>query len=385
MEIRLLLSFWEYCLIVLWLLSAITTVHFYLKCYRPVPKHVFPAPDGNPQGVSVILSGKNHSESLKQNLVFWLQQDHPCYEVVVVHEKNDEETLFLIEDLRRKFPRLRGVNANQSINFFNEQLFSLSIGVRAARYDHIILTSPLCRPASEKCISLMQAAFRNDTQAVVGLVEPFPLDKAGKSFRCYREIERRMEYIGAALNGQAFTGERSLIAYRKDIFLEHQGYTGCYALDIGNFDLLAMHIENPKRAGVQALPEAAVISQIPSPPSLFRTEREYRNILARKTTKAAMRIRIYHIAESVFWILTVAGCALAGYQLRQDGISRFPSWIPVFLSIGIAKYCIQAYYMQKAGSKLKYGLFWFALPIYGFLYIPLLFAPVTRKKKNKPK
>ena len=340
------------------LVSALGTFLFHWKIYRPIPKYPSIPTGPSRQGISIVLSGKNHYESLKQNLEFWLKQDYPEFEVIVVHEKTDEETHLLLESMGRQYPMLREVNANQSINFFDEEKFSLSIGVRAARYDCVILTSPLYRPASTHCIEAMQAAFSKDVKVVIGGVVSQNDPKKICSFRHFLETERRIEYTGFALQGKAFTAERPLIAYRKDFFLKHQGYTGSYAIETGNFAVTALPVPTAK------------------------AERAYQNILSFQQTPASGILRSYHALESLFSLTFLSGCILFGFQLGQLETQPFPSWFFYFISVGIFHLCYQAVSMQKAGKRFQSGLFWFALPVYGFLYISLLFALIARIKRR---
>ena len=382
MEFRFEPSFWEYILLALLLVSALGTFLFHWKIYRPIPKYPSIPTGPSRQGISIVLSGKNHYESLKQNLEFWLKQDYPEFEVIVVHEKTDEETHLLLESMGRQYPMLREVNANQSINFFDEEKFSLSIGVRAARYDCVILTSPLYRPASTHCIEAMQAAFFKDVKVVIGGVVSQNDPKKICSFRHFLETERRIEYTGFALQGKAFTAERPLIAYRKDFFLEHQGYTGSYAIETGNFDLLAKHIGSSQDVRVQMSAEATVIPVTALPVPTAKAERAYQNILSFQQTPASGILRSYHALESLFSLAFLSGCILFGFQLGQLETQPFPSWFFYFISVGIFHLCYQAVSMQKAGKRFQSGLFWFALPVYGFLYISLLFALIARIKRR---
>lgn len=382
MEFRFEPSFWEYMLLAILLLAAIGTFLFQFKIYRIIPLYTPPSPKATKQGVSVILSGKNHYESLKQNLEFWLKQDYPEFEVIVVHERTDEETHHLLESMARKYPMLREVNANQSINFFDEEKFSLSIGVRAARYDCVILTTPVYRPVSSRCIDSMQAAFGNGVNAVIGRVVSQNAPKKICSFRHFLEARRRLEYIGFALQGKAFTAERKLVAYRKNFFLEHQGYTGSYAIETGEFDLLAKHIKASGNVCVQIAAEATVIPVTALPVTAVKAEKAYQNILSCQQTPASGIIRAYHILNSLILITFLAGCILFGFQIGQTGTESFPGWFCYFLGIGVLHFGYQAFSMQKAGNKLQSGLFWFAIPVYGFLYISLLFALIARIKRR---
>mgnify|MGYP001066130851 CR=1 FL=1 len=60
--------------------------------------------------VSVVISAKNEFPNLKANLPLILEQAYPEFEVVVVNDASDDETIFLLEDLKRDYTHLKIVN-----------------------------------------------------------------------------------------------------------------------------------------------------------------------------------------------------------------------------------------------------------------------------------
>ncbi len=379
MEVRLTFSIWEIGLLLLLLLCFAQTLKFCLGVYARIPKAPknLPGPDKKP--VSVVIPGKSHSEALKKNLESWLQQEYPCFEIVVVYEKSEEETHEILDDLARKFPQLKLVHADLGANFIHEEKFALSLGVRSARYEHVILSSALFRPVSKQSLDFMQAAFKPGIQAVAGLVLPAP-GKKTCGFKQFLRVDKRLQYMGFALSGQAFTAERQWVAYRKDFFLDHQGYTQSYALDTGDFDLLAKHVPDPKAVNVQLAPEAGVVPAFPARESFLQTEKQFQNILSFQRTRAGKQIRLNTLSEALYGLCFVGACTLAGIQFFQTEPSVIPLWFLVFFFFSLCKSCIRAVCMQKAGNAVKSGFFWFALPFYGILYIPLQLALMARKK-----
>ena len=57
--------------------------------------------------VSVIICAKNEYHNLKEYLPLILNQDYPDFEVVVVNDASDDETIFFLEDMERKYGNLK--------------------------------------------------------------------------------------------------------------------------------------------------------------------------------------------------------------------------------------------------------------------------------------
>lgn len=377
MEFYYDLDVWEWLLSAGLLMTVVVLVSFYLRTYRKIATYVSPKPQNEKKPVSVVLSGKNQYEMLKKNLTFWLEQKYPNFEVLVVYEslddsKDEDVTLLFLQELSRRYDKLKIINANQSINFFDEKKFSLSVGVKSAENDIVILSDPRFRPACENCIDHIQAAFGPKTNVVLG----HPVHRQKKSGLCsflnYRLVETAMQYIGFAIKGKTFTGHRALIAYRKQFFLDHQGYSDIYALNTGMFDRLRPRIQKSEEVGVQLVPDAQVryTGKI-GLGSVLNHERQFRNLLNHEHTVARGDIKAYHIFVPLYYLFLAGGAAYFCYRMMQGGYPAVPLWFVVFAGIVLIKFVLQSVVMQRAAKVLQAGLLWICLPLYALLFLPL--------------
>jgi glycosyltransferase involved in cell wall biosynthesis len=118
--------------------------------------------------VSVVLSAKNEYQNLKRNLPDFLNQEYPQFELVVVNDASDDETIFLLEDMAREYSHLKVVTISQNLNFFRGKKFPLALGIKSAKYDHLLLTDADCTPAGPHWISRMTAGFHEGNEVVLG-------------------------------------------------------------------------------------------------------------------------------------------------------------------------------------------------------------------------
>lgn len=383
MDIDLQIGFWEiFILCGLFVFSA-GLVIYYLTTYRPVFRYTPPSLNEEKKPVSIILSGKNQYEPLKKNLTFWLEQKYPRFEIVVIYETADEDVTALLRDFARRYDKLKLINANQSINFFDEQKFSLSIGVKSAENEIVILTNARFRPTNENCIDYIQSAFSPDTKMVIG----HPVFRTGGrlcSFASYIRLEETLQYISSAIKGKPLTARRELVAYRKSFFLEHRGYSDTYALNSGPFDKLHPHLRSSKEIGIQTHPESEARYTYPyTLGETLKAERQYRNIIASEKIPASSRFALYRWM-TFFYFLFLAGGIFWFFKTDSDfSLERIPVWIPVFLFIFLIKFIFQAVWMQKASNSLRNGLLWCFLPFYEILYLPLQVILIGGKNRGR--
>lgn len=359
---------------------------YYFQSYLPVSR-IRPAEiSDTKKPVSIVLSGKNQSEALRKNLVFWLEQKYPDFEVVVVYENSDEEVSDLLSDLSRRYKHLKLIHANQSINFFDEQKFSLSIGVKSAEHDMVILTHARFRPTSEHCIDYLQSAFGKDTKVVVGTARSSLIQKIC-SLTGFLEFEQTTRYLSAITSGQPLTARRDLIAYDKDFFLEHHGYTDTYALDSGSFDKLYPLIRHKKELSIQIHPGSEVQYSYPfSLTDAVRSEQQYKNTLQSIHHPSKLIFTASHWMNLFFFGFLAWGI-IHFFQTCFSKISQeIPLWFTIFFLLVAVKYTIQSVLIQKAARKLQYGQLWFMLPMYEILYLPLCFSLKigAGRKRGKP-
>ena len=121
--------------------------------------------DHSGEAVSVVICARNEYYNLKHHLPLILEQEYPDFEVVVVNDNSQDESQELLEEMARKDPKLKIVNLNQELNFFSGKKFPLSLGIKSAKNDLLLLTDADCKPDSNRWIRNMGSRFRGETAA----------------------------------------------------------------------------------------------------------------------------------------------------------------------------------------------------------------------------
>ncbi|MBU2466077.1 MAG: glycosyltransferase, partial [Bacteroidetes bacterium] len=98
----------------------------------------------NQEAVSVVISARNEYHNLQRFLPLILDQDYPDFEVVVVNDCSDDESAEFLDQLARDHAKLKVVHLRQSLNFFQGKKFPLSMGIKSAKHDLLLLTDADC-------------------------------------------------------------------------------------------------------------------------------------------------------------------------------------------------------------------------------------------------
>ena len=119
--------------------------------------------DSELEPVSIVLCARDAYEYLVELVPVLLSQDYPDFEVVIVNDCSDDETEEYLKDLERQEPRIKPVQLKQHLNFFNGKKFPLSMGIKSAQNDLIVLTDCNCMPTNNKWLRSVVNCYGNKT------------------------------------------------------------------------------------------------------------------------------------------------------------------------------------------------------------------------------
>ncbi|MFA8300592.1 MAG: glycosyltransferase [Hyphomicrobiales bacterium] len=201
--------------------------------------------------VSIVISARNEYENLRKNLPVILDQEYSDFEVVVVDDNSDDETEGLLKELATIYPKLKPVRIHQQVNVFSGKKFPLSIGIKSARNELLLLTDADCKPSSPYWLKEMQEAFNDNTDLVLGF-SPFA-KKPGLLNALIRwdNLHAAIKYLSFALIGTPYKGEGRNIAYKRSLFMKNNGFTQHYGISSGDDDLFVSQIGNRKNTRIQ--------------------------------------------------------------------------------------------------------------------------------------
>ncbi len=216
--------------------------------------------ESHSRGVSVVICARNEYHRLRENLPVVLQQDHPDFEVVVVNNSSDDDSSFLLTKMAEQYPNLKIVEIKENLNFFSGKKFPLSIGIKSASKEIILLTDADCRPVGKDWISRMEQSFDNSTGIVLGYGGY--ADRPGMLNRVIRfdTAHIAMQYLSYCISGIPYMGVGRNMAYLKTLFYENKGFTSHYQISSGDDDLFINRVANRKNAKICIDPESFIYS-----------------------------------------------------------------------------------------------------------------------------
>lgn len=224
------------------------SLYFYLRlAYRRANDAI--TNSGEP--VSVIICARNDAVNLEKNLPVMLEQDYGNYEVVVVDDCSEDNTEELLEGFKSKYKNLRSTRINKDKKFRHGKKLALTIGLKSANYEWVLLTDADCRPSSPRWISFMQNHFSTHRQVVLGyggyLRQKGILNKLIR----FDTFFIALQYLSFASAGYPYMGVGRNLAYRRSLFFANKGFASHLKLESGDDDLFINEVSKRENTGIE--------------------------------------------------------------------------------------------------------------------------------------
>ncbi|MEY3399319.1 MAG: hypothetical protein RL220_1913, partial [Bacteroidota bacterium] len=127
-----------------WLIQLIYILHFFGKISG---RKAIENSGGKELPVSVIICARNEEKNLREHIPVLMEQDYPEFEVIVVNDSSWDDTDAILNAFHVHYPNLRIVTLDEEKQNLQGKKFALTLGIKAAKYDTILLTDADCVPA----------------------------------------------------------------------------------------------------------------------------------------------------------------------------------------------------------------------------------------------
>ena len=188
-------------------------------------------------GMSVIITASDQEEMLAKHLPRILEQDYPDFEVIVVDDNSKDDTQELLERLARQYPNLYVTHTSDSIRYISHKKLALTLGIKAAKKEWLVFTEANCYPTSRAWLSRLACHCTESTDVVLG--HSNYERKPGFANLCYMydTLLQQIRLLGLTLLGGGYMGIGRNMAYRRELFFSHKGYSRHLDLERGEDDL----------------------------------------------------------------------------------------------------------------------------------------------------
>ena len=358
-------------------IACIYQFYFYLRYIRIGSKvsqpnhetHQLPA-------VSVVVCAHNEHTNLQDYLALLLNQDYPCYEVIVVDDSSEDGSDLLLERWSRQYGHLYHTFVPQGARVLSNKKLALTIGIKAANHDYILLTDADCCPESKYWIREMMTGFAQEQTEVVLGFSPY-FEKKGLLNRLigYDTLFNGLQYMGMARAGKPYMGVGRNLAYKRETFFSTGGFKGLLSNRAGDDDLFVNRIATRKNTTVVCNRDSLMWS-VPKTTwrEWFYQKRRHLSVSPQYHTRSKIRLTLEPLSRGLLYAGVISSFVLGGIEVGFIALALF-----------LLRLLIQIITINIAAHRL--GMRGYGIGLVGYdIILPLitLYMLITQPFQKKP-
>ncbi|MCM1348345.1 MAG: glycosyltransferase [Firmicutes bacterium] len=313
----------------------------------PLPTEGYPS-------ASVIVYAQGAANNLRTLLPQILQQDYPApMEVIVVNDETDDDTEDIVSELELYYQNLYMTFAPERSRSLSRRKLSITLGIKAARYGVVVLTDGNCRITSPVWLRSLTRHFITGAEVVLGYAELRAAEDCPSLSRRYswdRTLES-VRWLSAAICHKPIRGTSCNMAYTRQLFFDHKGFSNTLHLRYGDDDVFLHEIATGRNTAVELSDDSRVVIIESKPDQMARVERIRRDFTA---SMLPSKPYLTQSLSSLLWWLWML-CAVA------SSIVALPSLIPAAAAFVLSvTYCFIAMtqWRRTAVALADRPLFW---------------------------
>ncbi len=286
-----------------------------------------------------------------------LAQEHPEFEVIVVEDRCNDNTYDYLLAATKLDARLKMVRVVHKPEHINGKKFALTLGIKAARYDWVLLTDADCRPSSNLWMAKMSEAMDDTAQIVLGYSPYIKTKGLLNSFIRFESILTGIQFIGFAWLGRPYMGVGRNLAYRKSLFLENKGFNSHLGVVGGDDDLFVNQHAKGSSTRICVGPDVLMRS---TPKTTWKEYyiQKLRHLSVGKHYKFGDKVLlgIFSLTWTLSWLIA----------LPLSFFTPFTEWI---LLAFIVRWMLLVFLFYKASKKLGEPFEGWKAPFLDFIYV----------------
>ncbi len=192
--------------------------------------------------LTIILTPHDEANCLEQNLPLLLRQKYPPgFQIIVVIDESAHDT----EDVLK---RIQGIISNQpgdgslyftyipdSSRYLSRKKLAITVGVKAAATEWLLITEASARPSSEQWLATMAKGCIESNRVVIGYGNFSP---DASPFKRFERLHTAYYLMHEDAAGNAYRTLSHNLMFRKSDFMADGGFLGNLNLIRGEYDFI---------------------------------------------------------------------------------------------------------------------------------------------------
>lgn len=323
--------------------------------------------------VSVLICAKNEAVNLQKNLPAILHQHYDDFQVVLINDASTDDTLDVMETFAEQHANIHIVNVENNEAFWGSKKYALTLGIKAAKHEHLLFIDADCVPNSNLWIQHMASQFTSQKTIVLGYGKYITSSPSLVNLCVqYETLLTAIQYFSYALLGNPYMGVGRNLAYTKSMFFKTKGFINhLYKVNSGDDDLFIQEASTSQNTAITSHTESHTLSVAPGNFSKwFAQKRRHISTARFYSVPNKILLGLFYISKvSLFVFLPFA--LLYHWQLTTGFL--FFYYILQYVVVGLSA--------KKLG---ELRVLWF-LPILELILLSVHFSIFIANTISKPK
>ncbi len=299
----------EIGLLAVFALSLLIQLFYYLFIYIRIGLYKTKQPEVSKSKlppISVVICARNEELNLEALLPSVLEQDYPEFEVIVVDDCSFDNTDIILKKYKNQYKHLRSTIIKQDAKFSHGKKLALTIGIKAAKHEWLVLTDADCMPLSKNWLITLASNFNGDTEIILGYSGYKPERGLLNRIIRFDTFYIGLNYLSFALWRKPYMGVGRNLAYRKELFFKNRGFASHGTLHSGDDDLFVHEVATKKNTTVEFGHDSQTLS---NPRKTFSSwvlqKRRHLTTGPRYRTSIKIWLTLEPFSRLLFWISAI--------------------------------------------------------------------------------
>lgn len=363
----------ETILFFVFVVMAIFQLFYYLFIFRKV--NFFKSKNNNfSPPISVVVCGFNEAENFAYLIPKLLEQNYSQFEIVVVNDQSNDDTKFVLKEWEYH-PKVKIVTITDDIKKRPGKKFALTLGIKAAKYDYLLLTDADCYPKDKTWISAMSAGFSDQKQIVLGYGAYEKQKGLLNKLVRFDTFQIALQYFSFSLISKTYMGVGRNLAYKKSIFFNNKGFASHLHVPSGDDDLFIREVANEHNTTIAIQKESHTLSK-PKESLLSWIKQKTRHFSTSSLYSADLKVLLgtYSLSHFLYWFSFILLMTLSGPFLMYG--------LVVFFLKTVIQYIIYIPFLKKTEERDLMYLFVILDLLLIISNVTFAFLNVIRKNKS---
>jgi glycosyltransferase involved in cell wall biosynthesis len=266
--------------------------------------------------ISVIVYNKNNEDYLRNNLSVLLNQEYSKFEILILDSGTDSYTKELIADFLIKYNNLKIIKVENNKAFWGNKKYALTLGIKAAQYDHLLFTNAKTKILSKDWITKMSSNFSKSKIINIGYQKLSKNDSFLNLLVRFENLITDIQCFSFIKINSPFMAFGDNLAFNKTAFFNVKGFIYHIKVANGEDDLFIRDAATKENITYTLCPESFVENESPnSMSSWFASLKSKKSLQKHYKFKQRFLLSVFSLTKVLFYVVGIISLFFFSWQI----------------------------------------------------------------------